>query len=139
MDITTLALVSLIMVAWGVGALVEKIATIKIGPSVAFWDVLFRVPVVVAFCLITIKSKVIFGADKNGILLAILGGLLTGVGLLAFFLLLNRKDASSAVPLSALYPALTAILAFIFLRESLTLTKGIGIVLAMVAVYLLGL
>ena len=40
-------------------------------------------------------------------------------------------------PLTALYPALTAVLAFIFLKESVTPTKIAGIIFSLVAIYLL--
>ena len=58
---------------------------------------------------------------------------------LGFYLLMARKDASVVAPLTALYPALVAVLAFIFLRESLTLIKVFGIILATAAMVLLSL
>ncbi len=57
------------------------------------------------------------------------------MGVVALYILLTRKDASIAVPMTALYPALTAILAFIFLREQLTAVKVLGISLSAAALY----
>ena len=59
--------------------------------------------------------------------------------MVCFYMLLTRKDASVAVPLTALFPALTAILAVIFLREQLTAIKVAGITLSALALYLLSL
>ena len=53
--------------------------------------------------------------------------------------LLTKKEASYAVPLTALYPVLTAILAIIFLKEQLTVTKLFGIILSGAALFLLSL
>jgi transporter family protein len=73
------------------------------------------------------------------VFLAIIAGVLGSVGIISFYILLTKKDASSAVPLTALYPILTAILAIIFLKEKLTIVKSAGIVLAGIALYLLSL
>jgi transporter family protein len=81
----------------------------------------------------------VFEADKLGISLAILAGAIGSFGLIGFYFLLTRKEASIAVPLTAVYPALTAILAFVFLKEPLTPVKIAGISLSAVALYLLSL
>jgi transporter family protein len=57
--------------------------------------------------------------------------------MIGFLILLSRNPASTVVPLTGLYPALTAVLAILFLRESVTVPKALGIALSMVAVYLL--
>jgi hypothetical protein len=45
--------------------------------------------------------------------------------------------ACIVVPLTGPYPALTAVLAILFLREGVTVPKVLGIAVSMVAVYLL--
>ncbi len=63
--------------------------------------------------------------------------LIWNVGMISYFFLLNRFPASVAIPLSALYPAITVIFALIFLKETLSLTQVLGIFFALLAVFLL--
>lgn len=121
------------------GLFISKLATNKIGEKALFWDFLFRLPIVLIYSIYFLKIKDILLSEKSGIFLSILSGIMGALGLISFFILLSKREASAAVPLTALYPVLTAILAFIFLKESLTLTKIIGIVLAMISIYLLNL
>jgi transporter family protein len=85
------------------------------------------------------RVKDLLVGDKMGIFYGLLAGLIGTIGMIGFYFVMTRKDASAAVPLTALYPALTAILAFIFLREQLTFVRVVGILLATVAVVLLSL
>ncbi len=139
MDQKTLILAILSLIGWGVGSFIAKLATNRIGEKTVFWDLAGYVPMVIIYCLFIFRSKELFSADKNGIILGLIAGLLGSIGVISFYILLTRKDASSAVPMTALYPMLTAILAIIFLKESLTLVKAVGIVLSVVALVLLSL
>lgn len=141
MDLKTFIIALISLVSWGMGSFIAKLATNRIGERAVFWDMLGYAPVVVIYSIIAFKIKNLFSADINreGIILAILAGMIGSFGLVAFYFLLTKKDASNAVPLTALYPALTAILAFIFLKEKLTLIKAAGILLATFALYLLSL
>lgn len=139
MDRLTFIITLITLASWGTSSFIDKLATNRIGMKTAFWNSLIYLPLVLIYVLFSYKLKELFTADKLGIWLALLSGIVGSAGFIGFYLLLTRKDASTAVPLTALYPALTAILAFIFLRESLTLLKVAGIVLAMLAVYFLSL
>lgn len=56
----------------------------------------------------------------------------------AFYAALRAGGPTAVVvTVSALYPAITALLAWIFLRESMSLRQGAGLVLAVVAIWLL--
>jgi len=57
--------------------------------------------------------------------------------MIGYYLLVVRKDVSAAVPLTSLYPALTAVLGFIFLREQVSAKRLAGIVSALISIYLL--
>ena len=48
-------------------------------------------------------------------------------------------NASIASPLTALYPAVTVVLAVLILKEKIKLVNGVGILLALVAAVLLAL
>lgn len=137
MDSTTLLIVIGTFVSWGVGSFIAKLATNRIGAQSVFWDMLGYAPAVVIYSLIGFKLHNLIQGDKIGIGLAFLAGATGAFGLIGFYFLLSRAEASTIVPLTALYPALTALLAIVFLHESVTLTKVVGVVLSLIAIYLL--
>jgi transporter family protein len=139
MDKFTLITALISLVGWGVGSFIAKLATNRIGEKAMFWDLLGYTPAVLIFCLWYFSTRNLFSGDKVGMLLGFLAGFIGSFGVIFFYLLLTKKDASMVVPLTALYPALAAILAVIFLKEPLTWLKGLGIVLSAVALVLLSL
>ncbi len=66
-------------------------------------------------------------------LYAALAGIMGGLGYLTFMVAVSRGKASIIIPLTALYPAITAILAVLFLGEKLKPTQLLGIILALIA------
>ena len=71
--------------------------------------------------------------------LALLAGLFGGGGYILFMKALETGKASIVIPLTALYPAITAILALLFLGEKLSTTQVVGIALAVIATILLSI
>ena len=70
---------------------------------------------------------------------AMLVGML-GVGAsMTFYYALEQGKVSIVVPLTAMYPLVTVILAAVILREKLSPTQGIGVILAIVAVLLISI
>jgi transporter family protein len=137
MDLTTFLIVIVTFISWGVGTFISKIAANKIGAQSVFWHLLGYAPAVTIYSIIVFKLRNLVGADRIGIGLAILAGVVGSFGAIGFYFLLKRAEASTITPLTALYPALTAVLAFIFLHESVNLTKLLGIALSLIAIYLL--
>jgi transporter family protein len=77
---------------------------------------------------------------RAGIGWAFLTGILGGTGNIAFFrALVSGGQASIVVPVTALFPLVTVILALTFLRERLGRAQIAGLVLALVAIYLLSM
>ena len=72
-----------------------------------------------------------------GSVLACVSGLFGAVGALCFLLALSQGKAAVVVSFTALYPLVTIALSVLILREAITLTQGIGIVFALLAVVLL--
>ncbi len=70
---------------------------------------------------------------------ALIAGLFGGAGYLFFVKALEQGKASIVIPLTALYPAITAIIALMVLREKISVYQGIGILLAIVASILLSM
>ena len=76
---------------------------------------------------------------KNmGTLYSILIGL-TILGSITFYSAISRGKVSVVVPLTALYPIISTILAFIILQEKISLFQGLGIFLAIGSIILLSL
>lgn len=77
------------------------------------------------------------GNRLRGLLLALGSGLLTCAGNIAYYAVLNRGPSAAAViPLTALYPLVTVLLAVIILREPLGRIQAAGLGLSLGAIYL---
>lgn len=135
----SIILTILALFGWGVGAFFSKMATNRIGEASVFWDVIGYFPLTIMYTLFAFKAKDIFSGDKLGIMFGIIAGLAGAVALISFYLLVTKKDAGVATSITAIYPALTAILSFIFLGEKITPIKIAGILLASGALFLLAL
>lgn len=77
-------------------------------------------------------------APPRGILFATLAGASGMAGTLFYIIAASRGRISLVVSLTALYPVFTLALAAWFLREPLSLRQMAGMLLAMVAVVLMG-
>jgi len=73
------------------------------------------------------------------VLITLVSGLCGGGGYLCFVKALEKGEASLVVPITALYPALTVVLAILLLGERLTAPKMLGILLALAAGVLISL
>lgn len=140
MDLGTSLLALAIFTSWGLSCFVAKLAAERIGGQSTFWDMLGVALAIFLYTLFILKFKNIFSQfreDKIGVSLAFLSGLITAIGSVSFYFLITRKEASAVVPLTALYPALTVVLAIIFLHESITVAKIFGVIFSLIAIYLL--
>lgn len=70
--------------------------------------------------------------------LCALAGLASTIGTIAYIYGIRTGDLGTIAVLSCAYPVLTVVLATIFLGETLTLSKIIGIMLVMIGVIVLG-
>ena len=78
--------------------------------------------------------------DFNGFsIAAVIAGLAGSLGYVFFVKALEHGEASIVLPLTALYPAVTIVLAVLFLHEKISIHQLIGILLAAVAVVLLSI
>jgi len=137
MNTETIVLTVLSLFGWGFGAFFSKMATNRIGESSVFWDLVGYIPMVLVYTFNAFRAKDIFGTDKTGVIFGLLAGLAGAVGLISFYLLVTKRDAGVATSVTAMYPALTAVLSFIFLGEKITPLKIVGILLACTALFLL--
>ena len=139
-DSFTMVFTILALLGWGIGAFLSKLAADRIGTQSVFWDLVGYIPLIIIYSLITFKLKNVITQihiEKTGVILAFLAGFMGSIGFISFYYLMTRSEASLVTPITALYPALTAILAIIFLHEGFTVTKVAGITLSLVAIFLL--
>jgi drug/metabolite transporter (DMT)-like permease len=122
---------------WGIWALLSKVIGDALSPihSQALSTIgLLPVIAVLAFS----RKAPNTGKPRDGVLLAILAGVLTCLGNMAYYQALNRGGkAAMVVPLTALYPIVTVLLATCLLRERLNKVQSSGILVSFVAIYLL--
>ena len=75
---------------------------------------------------------------RKGTAIALAAGILSCLGNVTFYDALNRGEkAATVVPLTAMYPLVTIVLAVLLLRERLNATQLCGIGLSLAAIYLL--
>jgi transporter family protein len=81
------------------------------------------------------RARAGFG-PRRGIAIALAAGALTGLGNLGIYgLLRSGEKAATLVPLTALYPLVTVVLAVLFLRERLNAWQAGGILFSLAAIY----
>ena len=120
---------------WGVWAFLPKIAGRYIDPKSI---ILYEAIGVILFALVvltTMDFKVQIHA--RGMLLAIIVGALGIGGSFAYVYALVKGPVGIVSIFTALYPILTIILAYFILHEPITLKQGVGILFALMAIFLL--
>ncbi len=124
----------LCLILWGLWGLILKVAY-RGGSwvSIYFLSSLTSFTVALTVFLITHGSLI----RGRAAIMACLAGFFGGLGYVFFIKALERGKASVVIPLTALYPAVTAVLALLILKEKLTPTQALGIALAIIATLLL--
>ncbi len=119
------------VVLWGMVGLLQKLGTNRISaPSLQVWLTIGFLVLLPWFLLggrwIPLASATL------GI--GLLGGFVNAMGSWCLFTALERgAKASVAIPLTALYPLVTVVLAIVLLGEALTARQWLGVGLAVVA------
>jgi transporter family protein len=122
---------SIVIVLWGVVGLFQKLATNRVGSrSLLVW---LTVGYVLLIPILLLRGGV-SGLNWRTMLIGVLAGFTNGLGAWYLFASLEAgAKASIAVPLTALNPLLTVILALAFLGERLTLIQWGGVTAAIIA------
>lgn len=122
------------LVSWGIWRFLSKLAVKRIEPkSAILYEILggLVVGIVVFFFISSSVSLRLFPITTG-----IFAGITLLYGVLMFFTALRKGEKSVVVPLNALYPVLTILLGYFIIAEGLSVVQGIGVLLAMVASYL---
>lgn len=125
------------IVLWGVWGLLLKISYKEMA-----WSDVYFLSTLASFTL-SITIYMLIGSKNlqiNAIhYIPLLAGLFGGLGYVFFIKALESGSASIIIPLTAIYPALTTILAIIFLGEKISIHQVVGIILALTAIVLLSI
>jgi transporter family protein len=132
-----LAFSLLTIVCWGAWGAVSKVASDGVDANTN--QIFFTLGLLPLIVYVARSPRLKGGSGRRaGIGWAFLTGILGGTGNIAFFRALGvGGQASVVVPATALFPVVTVILALSFLRERLGRAQIAGLVLALVAIYLL--
>ncbi|MGQ0792591.1 MAG: EamA family transporter [Deltaproteobacteria bacterium] len=120
---------------WGLGSFFGKLASAKdIAYRVYLFEGIGTITVLATFMLWK-RDEVLsnFSVNYFGLLM----GLCWGVGTVLFIIALKPAKLSVLVPLTAVYPVVTVLLAFLFLGERLSPKEIAGVALAIVSAVLL--
>ncbi|MEJ7616159.1 MAG: EamA family transporter [Pyrinomonadaceae bacterium] len=122
---------------WGTWGFLSKLGSDRVQPhQLQFLFTFGLIPPVIIACF-QLGGKV--ETDLRGSLYGILNGVISGLGMLAFYAALAQGQASIVGPVTALFPLLTILLALMFLRERINRVQGAGMILALVAILILSL
>jgi transporter family protein len=122
---------------WGLWGFFGKLATRQINENSLI--ILGIVGAMAVYPVIIIMYSKGFAWEWNNphYYLALLAGLVGGLGTIFFFMALIRGEASRVVVITALYPVVTVLLSVLLLGELITLKKIAGILLALSGIILL--
>ncbi|MBD2446503.1 EamA family transporter [Nostoc sp. FACHB-152] len=81
-------------------------------------------------------EKLTLNSDIRGVIYATLVGVTGAVASLFLFIALSKGNVSIIIPITALYPIITIIMAYFILKEPITFRQSIGLMLALAAVVL---
>jgi uncharacterized membrane protein len=125
------------VLSWGIWAVLSKVIGDSLsGPQSQALSTLGSLPVMVGLLL----SKRLWRTEARrtrGIVIALLSGLVSGLGNVAYYqALTSGAKAATVVPLTALSPIITIALATLFLGEKLNRIQALGVGLSLIAIYL---
>jgi transporter family protein len=129
----------LTVITWGIWAVLPKLigSDLTSPAHVQAASTLGIIPVIIMLWMM--KDTPTSGPRRQrGVLLALGSGIVSCLANIAYFEVFDREaQASSVIPVTALYPAVTVLLAMPILKERLSPTQLVGIGLSLAAIYLL--
>jgi len=120
------------LMSFGLWGLFTKITVMHIDSRSAL--IFQTIGVVIVGFVILAMMNFKTATDTKGIFYALLTGTAYGIGCFFYFFAASKGKIITVVTLTALYPLITILLAFFFLKEAINLKQWIGIALALVAI-----
>jgi transporter family protein len=129
----------LTILSWGAWGVVSKLASDGVDANTN--QIFFTIGLLPLMLLVWRQAlRTTSSGRRAGIGWAFFTGILGGTGNIAFFrALYTGGNASIVVPATALFPLVTVILAVAFLHERTGMAQRLGLVLALMAIYLLSM
>ncbi|ADL08923.1 EamA family transporter [Thermosediminibacter oceani] len=123
---------------WGAAPILGKMGLAKLPPFLALSLRSFTISaVLLATGLLSGSFKNLSIETRSFLFIAGEGLMASLLGQLAYYYALKYSEASKVVPISSAFPLVTVALAFLFLRESLTLKKFFGTLLVILGIILI--
>lgn len=129
----------LCLLFWGVWGVLGKLATRSVPTRNYIFLVLVGNAIVLPFLFWALSKGQSLRIDTMDKWFALLSSIAYVVGGVLFFIALSKGEATRVVLITAMYPVLTILFSFFFLQESLSLTKIVGMVFAVISIVLLSL
>lgn len=123
------------LLSFGFWGLFTKLAVLHIDSKSAMIYQALGVAIVGILLLSFINFKP--ATDSKGLIYGLLTGAAYGIGCLFYLIAASKGKIITVVTLTALYPIITILLAYLLLNETVNLKQGIGILLAFVAIILM--
>jgi transporter family protein len=126
---------------WGLAPLFAKVGLVKTDPlaGVAVRSIAVTV-VVLATIIVTGQQRALLTTEPRALLVLAIEGFLGGlIGQYFYFRAIKSLGASTVAPIVGSYPLFTFVFALLILGEKITLTKGVGAILAVSGIILLGM
>ncbi|MBN2543984.1 EamA family transporter [bacterium] len=124
----------IVLIMWGLWGFFPKLATNYIDPKSAMVFSAAGSFVIAVLVLLSLHFKP--QVHAKGILFSVLTGVCGSLGALFFLMAVSKSKASVVVTTTSLYPIITMALAFFALKEKISMTQGLGIGFAVVALVL---
>lgn len=127
-------LIAITIIAWGIGSIFYKIANDSIHPIMVSSLVTSLYVMMIPVGILFFKIPISF--NFNGIVCGLLGGLCMCIGSLCYFFALQKGGAGEVTALTSIYPALTLLLSIYFLKENISLSKIIGLIVMIIGIFI---
>ncbi len=123
------------VIFWGLFGFIPKITIRYISPTSAIvYGSLAGIPVALVIMAV---MRFQLDTEPSGVILASITGVLGFLGGLGYLVAVTRGPVSLIAAFTAIYPALTILLAMVFLGEALVIRQWVGVGMALVAVLLI--
>ena len=135
--INWLVLSIITIITWGFVGFFLKLAS-----NYSHWTgiyVVSNLAILVVSLLIYVSQKPSISVGSPGFNYAMIAGIMMALSAISFYVAIEVGKAIIVIPLTSLYPVVTIVLSYLILHEQISLTKGVGIALALVALVLVAL
>jgi transporter family protein len=121
------------LICWGIWGFIPKITTRYIHPmsAMVYEAIGVGIMALVVLILLGFRPEI----HPKGISLAVLTGILGITGALGFLFAIKSGKVSVVAMFTAMSPVVTVVLAFLLLKEPITVRESLGIACALAAIY----